>query len=133
MQPHPRIRKTIKWDGLVLTVLLVGAWIGSGWWNVAWFDWEARGFVVSRGILSATFDLPHDNRVRLTPGEGPPRVGHRNSTPLNFNGRSPPPPFAYGRGAGFPLGVPVVLRGGGGPPIGAFEVREPRRARLNLC
>jgi hypothetical protein len=31
MKPHPRIRKTIKWGGAVVTVLLVVVWIGSGW------------------------------------------------------------------------------------------------------
>ena len=29
MNPHPRIRKTIKWGGAVVTVLLVVVWIGS--------------------------------------------------------------------------------------------------------
>lgn len=31
MKPHPRIRKTIKWGGVAVTVLLVVVWIGSGW------------------------------------------------------------------------------------------------------
>jgi hypothetical protein len=31
MKPHPRIRKTIKWGGAAVTVLLVVVWIGSGW------------------------------------------------------------------------------------------------------
>ncbi len=35
MKPHPRIRKTIKWGGAVVTVLLVVVWIGSGWWSAA--------------------------------------------------------------------------------------------------
>ena len=33
MKPHPKIRKTIKWGGAVVTVLLVVVWIGSGWWG----------------------------------------------------------------------------------------------------
>jgi hypothetical protein len=32
MKPHPRIRRTIKWGGAAMTVLLVVVWIGSGWW-----------------------------------------------------------------------------------------------------
>lgn len=35
MKPHPRIRKTIKWGGLVITVLLLVVWIGSAWRGVA--------------------------------------------------------------------------------------------------
>ena len=34
MRPHPRIRKTIKYGGAALTVLLVALWIASGWWRV---------------------------------------------------------------------------------------------------
>jgi hypothetical protein len=31
MKPHQRIRKTIKWGGAAVTVLLGVVWIGSGW------------------------------------------------------------------------------------------------------
>jgi hypothetical protein len=34
MKPHPRIRKTIKWGGAAVTVLLVVVWVGSGWLSV---------------------------------------------------------------------------------------------------
>ena len=34
MKPHPRIRKTIKWGGAAVTVLLVVVWIGSEWFVV---------------------------------------------------------------------------------------------------
>ena len=36
MKPHPRIRKTIKWGGAAVTVLLVVVWIGSGRWRVVY-------------------------------------------------------------------------------------------------
>ena len=35
MKPHPRIRKTVKWGGAAVTVLLVVVWIGSGWRSAA--------------------------------------------------------------------------------------------------
>ncbi len=38
MKPHPRIRKTIKWGGAVVTVLLVVVWVGSGWRGARWSD-----------------------------------------------------------------------------------------------
>src|SRR5438046_668369 len=34
VKPHPRIRKTIKWGGAAVTMLLVVGWIGSRWWYV---------------------------------------------------------------------------------------------------
>ncbi len=36
MTPHPKLRKTIKWGGAAVTVLLVVVWIGSGWWSITW-------------------------------------------------------------------------------------------------
>ncbi len=35
MKPYPRIRKTIKWVGVVVMVLLIVAWLGSGRWWIA--------------------------------------------------------------------------------------------------
>ena len=62
MNPHPRIRKTVKWGGAALTVLLVVVWIGSvGRW-AQWISpsgsWMAT---LSRGRVSAwhaTWSLP---------------------------------------------------------------------------
>ncbi len=36
MNPHPIIRKTIKWGGAVVAVLLVVVWIGGLWLTVTW-------------------------------------------------------------------------------------------------
>ena len=36
MKPHPRIRKTIKWGGAVVTVVLVMVWIGSCRTSYSW-------------------------------------------------------------------------------------------------
>ncbi|HEX2837805.1 MAG TPA: hypothetical protein VHN77_06720 [Phycisphaerales bacterium] len=44
MRPHPRIRKTIKWGGLVIAGLLSVAWVGSKWFFVGWSS-PAGGFV----------------------------------------------------------------------------------------
>jgi hypothetical protein len=44
MKPHPRIRKTIKWGGAAVTVLLVAVWIGCGWWVAGY---RANQLVVS--------------------------------------------------------------------------------------
>ena len=33
MKPHPRVRKTIKWGGAVVTVLLLLVWFGSLCYN----------------------------------------------------------------------------------------------------
>ncbi len=56
MKPHPRIRKTIKWGGAVVTVLLVVVWIGSGWWEV----WTPVAFVRAGelGLIKRAYTLP---------------------------------------------------------------------------
>ncbi len=33
MKPHPKIRKTVKWGGAVLTVLLLATFVASWWWK----------------------------------------------------------------------------------------------------
>lgn len=51
VKPHPRIRKTVKWGGLVLTALLTVVWIGSGWFRAnaaisgGWFAGIAHGII----------------------------------------------------------------------------------------
>lgn len=36
MKPHPRIRKTVKWGGAAISVLLCAVWVGTAWWSVLW-------------------------------------------------------------------------------------------------
>ena len=65
MKPHPRIRKTIKWGGAAVTVLLVVVWIGSGFGRFGYID-SARWFIVTRGAVSL---FSFENRP-LWPGDG---------------------------------------------------------------
>jgi hypothetical protein len=51
MQPHPRIRKTIKWGGAAVTVLLVVVWIASGWAAVGWYGESGFGVRIGEGGL----------------------------------------------------------------------------------
>jgi ssDNA-binding Zn-finger/Zn-ribbon topoisomerase 1 len=50
MRPHPKIRKTIKWGGVAVTVLLVVVWIGSGWCEVG-FHSTAWWIMLQHGSL----------------------------------------------------------------------------------
>ncbi len=40
MRPHPRIRKTVKWGGAVVCVLLLGLWVVSGWYEMSPCSWN---------------------------------------------------------------------------------------------
>jgi hypothetical protein len=59
MKPHPRIRKTIKWTGAAVTVLLLVVWIGSGWWGLWWWNSGGDCAAVAMGsVVMGTQDYP---------------------------------------------------------------------------
>ncbi len=58
VRQHPRIRKTVKWGGVVVSVLLVVVWAGSIWFEATWSpdgkQWvmakEGRLVISKRGL-----------------------------------------------------------------------------------
>lgn len=52
MNPHPRIRKTVKWGGAAVTLLLLVVWIGSGWY-AAVLNWRGYAAIWGGGRLHA--------------------------------------------------------------------------------
>jgi hypothetical protein len=61
MKPHPKIRKTIKWGGAAVTVLLVVVWVASGWFRLVAFSGWNDTLGVSRGRVSIS--IPRDRTV----------------------------------------------------------------------
>lgn len=61
MKPHPRIRKTVKWGGTALTVLLVALWILCAWYNLGYIDSVGRGAVLADGRII----LLHNREVKF--------------------------------------------------------------------
>jgi hypothetical protein len=53
MKPHPRIRKGIKWGGVVVTLLLTMIWIESTWWCAVCRVWSDVGIGVVSGQIRA--------------------------------------------------------------------------------
>jgi hypothetical protein len=51
VKPHPRIRKTVKWVGAAVTVLLVGAWLSSAKWYSAVTYAHDRGVILHTGWM----------------------------------------------------------------------------------
>jgi hypothetical protein len=62
VKPHPRIRKTIKWGGAVVALLLVAIWVWSGW---RYAYWNGRHIMVGVSCGRVVADV-HDS---LTPPE----------------------------------------------------------------
>jgi hypothetical protein len=67
MKPHLRIRKTIKWGGAAVTLLLVVVWIGSGW---VWFQSSLGrwSFNVGRGFFSIAYFADFPPQYRCSAG-----------------------------------------------------------------
>ncbi len=57
VKPHPRIRKTVKWGGAVVSVLLLVVWVASVWCGVGYHTLY-KGFGISSGILAVTGTTP---------------------------------------------------------------------------
>ena len=55
MKPHPRIRKTIKWGGAALTVLLVVVWVGSGWNSTGWISPTGHAIYAEEGVVGVGY------------------------------------------------------------------------------
>jgi hypothetical protein len=67
MKPHPRIRKTIKWCGAAVTVLLVVVWIASGWFGVGGDSGRCSVVVVGNGSCHIDY-LARSDRPALSMG-----------------------------------------------------------------
>jgi hypothetical protein len=79
MKPQPRIRKTIKWGGAVVTVLLAVVWIGSGWGyaceGVSPVVFVDRGAVIVTGTPETMNGGALVSRGRRWPSWGAHRFG----------------------------------------------------------
>ena len=126
MKPHPRIRKTIKWGGAAVTVLLVVVWIGSGWWDWGYYG-RRLGVGLTRGELSIVSDL------RL---KGWGHAGWESSFDPNW--RFPIGCFEYqpvylGWTLYIPLWAPVVATSFVSYCAWRLDTLSRRRARVGLC
>ena len=137
MKPYPKIRKTIKWSGAAVTLLLVMAWIGNAWgrWYLGYSasGWDAT---LSGGRISlSTYDHP-------TPGTpysylrikgwmaGRWTIYHGPDWRCLFE-RTP-----QGTDVSVPLWIPVALALATAVTAWGFDGlarRRRRAARLNLC
>jgi hypothetical protein len=142
MQPHPRIRKTIKWGGAVITVLLVVVWIGSGWLGVDWtaFDgttktdvaFQTGAFVVSEYKLPSR--MLNYMQVRA-PGFSFPQPGFSTYAIADARWEWG---FSEGSYGGvWQLSIPiwplVLVIGLATVTSWRFDTLARRRAKLNLC
>ena len=126
MKPHPKIRKTVKWGGAAVSVLLLVVWVGSGWVWVRW-DGSHWGAVVQSGVISFL-----DYRSPVPPEyQGWTSMVHPHAFPLLWSFQSEAAQFAYRYSV--PLWAPLltcIL-----PPLIAWrlDTLARGRARVDSC
>ena len=127
MKPHPRIRKTVKWGGAVVTVLLVVVWIGSGW-LCGFVAPSSRALTgVDRGRLGlAWFDASSEYPVNLAEAN---RFSHGLSIRLGwYSERLPDATLTW-----IPLWPLLLIAMLSTLTAWRLDTLARRRARLNLC
>jgi hypothetical protein len=126
MKPHPRIRKTIKWGGAAVTLLLVVVWIGSGWVSAGRYGFQyhiliAGGCVIPQWPTGGNGDYPAPGWVCT--------CHHWHVTRWW--------PFLNDSGAWVRLYIPIWLLAVMAALLAGtaryFDTLARRRARLNLC
>jgi hypothetical protein len=131
MRPHPRIRKTIKWGGAAVTVLLVVVWIGSGWVFVTHSGGEDPFVEIRGGEFSFSQPGPGPVVSRTTCGLNAHRVCQ--TWLPRWNGGSSGGLANWHLELNIPLWLPVVAFAIPTAAAWVYESRYRRRAKLNLC
>jgi hypothetical protein len=123
----PFFRKTIKWGGAAVTLLLVVVWIGSGWY---WIEWLSRSWFavyLARGQVHISHNMPT---------AAPIPWGFRADR-TDFDLRWLPRWFHSTEleawMLGLPLWVPVIVTAAITTVAWRREIVASRVARLNLC
>jgi hypothetical protein len=134
MKPHPRIRKTIKWGGAVVTVLLVVVWVGSGWWYVGWASGGMEEADLAFGRVRVRLESSPSGTVSFPKGWRMSRLSRRIPMQWRCEVTSG---GAVGRSRIFdvwiPLWIPVCIASALAAVAWRLDTLARRRARLNLC
>ncbi len=126
VKPHPRIRKTVKWGGAVVSVLLVVVWIGSGWMTVSWHpSWR---FYLTDGALTV-FTVDAD----INDGDNRPGWHYFQRTLFKFPHTWLPARYPGAHVVVLPLWIPLVCALGTTAIAWRLDTLARRRANKHLC
>jgi hypothetical protein len=124
MKPHPRIRKTIKWGGAAVTVLLVVVWIGSGWFACCCLPTQRSWVSVYGGQV--TFGQALDGPITTRPI---PIQRFESSILSFFESHS----YPNRRWISSPIWLLALMTGCATTLAWYLDALARRRDRLNLC
>ncbi|HMN40147.1 MAG TPA: hypothetical protein PKE29_04830 [Phycisphaerales bacterium] len=126
MKPHPKLRKTIKWGGAAVTVLLVVVWIGSGWCQAGYVG---RGTLVGVSSGCACFHKAPASILGGITGSGWYCAGQ----PFDFEWWMSDERLRAARFVAVPLWWFVLPALSATVAAWRLDTLVRRRARLNLC
>ena len=133
MKPHPRIRKTVKWGGAVVTVLLVVLWIVS--WSsivVATTPWNTA-ICLGRGhVLLCWKDVPPPG-VEVYPTQPVLPSERRLVWRFQCSVGSFTDPKVFGLDVWVPLWAPLLLALCSSSIAWRFDTLARRRSHPHLC
>jgi hypothetical protein len=126
VKPHPNIRKTVKLGGLVVCVVLVTVWIGSGWFFLQRLNGRGGAIQVADGMFTVRW---REESPRYYAGA--PSVLLQSIPPKSFDWH-----WWFERNIGW-IGTPIwafILPGLGCTAFGwRLDSLARRRLRLGHC
>ena len=126
MKPHPRIRKTIKWGGASLMLLVTVVWLISGWIAVGYATSRGDAFQVTGGEVGIFY--------RLAPGVSALAPGWScMGTPPNWGWTISSFKNSVGGTIWIPLWPAVLTFLLITASASLFDTLARRRIQLNLC
>ncbi len=133
MKPHPRIRKTVKWGGAVVSALLVVVWVASGWLDVRWEDPEGHRVSVHGGEFWIARGYPRYHQLPWS-GKGISMRTHAWSLypqrPLDWAGpRTSKVDWMFSCALWFPASIALLAA----LTAWHLDTLARRRTRIGLC
>jgi len=126
MKPHPRIRKTVKWGGAAVSVVLMVVWVGSIWYAAQYLTAFGNGVSVGNGRANYFYSIRSDS-----PYPEPIKYVTRSTVPLRwwfFGLRSGPGWFVA-----IPLWFPLTLSLMATAAAWRLDSLARARSRAGLC
>ena len=128
MRPHPRIRKTIKWGGAAVTVLLLVVWVVSYRWSPMLHDGGSNVAMIVDGTLTVGTDMPG-----FPAGFEVIDVSFVAPNHLSWFGKWGWSSDRWGRSIQVPIWTPLVFIVGGTLVAWRLDTLARRHERAHLC
>jgi len=140
MKPHPRIRKTVKWGGAVVSVVLLVVWVVSGWYTVYCGTTHGWDVYFNAGMCDSVYYPNYRSGRSSWYIDRRERAFSRDPAPFTLVWTFPSVSSEQWSVGGdpatcvrIPLWTPVALSGLATTMAWRLDTLARRRARVGLC